>query len=174
MKIKTIETNEFLDIDDRTGLLIGEYNDENKTTIVLPSSKKNSSKFNGFIFGILSAACLAISNIFVKKAKLFSGSEQAMVRYGLQLILMIIVACHKGLNVLGQKEHRKLLVLRGCFGPVSLIAMHFALKFINPSDAIALKDSSIIIVPILARFLLKEKINITHIVSLLFTITGKI
>lgn len=137
------------------------------------SKKENGlKKFYGSMFGISSAITLSISYNLVKKAKLFSATDQTLIRYVFQMLLMLVVAKYKKVDFFGEKEHRKLLLLRGFSGTVALIGIYFSIKFIAPSDATALCQTLIIMVAILARIFLKEKFNITHIVSVLLTIIG--
>ena len=86
---------------------------------------------------------------------------------------MILIARCKKLNILGVKEHRKLLLIRGLFGFMGLLSLYFAVKLINPSDATALSNTKLIMLAILARLFLKEKFTTMHLFSLLFTIGGK-
>lgn len=129
-------------------------------------------EYSGLLLGLLSAFFLSMSNVFVKKAQLFSGTEQTAVRYTMQGILMLAIAWHKGLNLLGERGNRKMLVLRGVFGTFGLTTLHLAVKFINPSDAVALFHTNVIIVALIARFTLNEKFSIIHILAVFMAITG--
>jgi drug/metabolite transporter (DMT)-like permease len=94
------------------------------------------------------------------------------VRYALQLIVMAIIIKWKKFSLLGIKEHRKLLTLRGFFGFLGLMSLYFSVKLINPSDSTALSNTKLIILAVLARIFLKERFTTIHIFSLCLTIAG--
>jgi drug/metabolite transporter (DMT)-like permease len=74
----------------------------------------------------------------------------------------------------GQKEQRKLLIIRGLFGMSGLILLHFSIKLIDPSDSASLLHTNVIIISILARLLLGEKFTIAHIISIFATVAGNL
>ncbi len=110
--------------------------------------------------------------MLIKKSNLFNGSEQAVIRYTFQLMIMIIIACRTHNNLLGPKESRKILIVRGVLGMTYLLSLHFSVKLISPSDSVSLVHLNIVIVSLLARVFLSEKINLAHIVSLIMSMAG--
>lgn len=134
--------------------------------------KKISKKFIGFCIAVSSAFFLSLSNIFIRKAVMLNGSEQATFRYLLQLLVMLMIIFKNKLNPFGKKEDRIRLILRGICGMCALISLHFSVKFIDPSDSAALLHSKIVLVSILSRIFLKEKLNLAHLISILLTIIG--
>ena len=130
-------------------------------------------RFHGIFFSVISAICLSIYSTLIKKAKIFSGSEQACVQYVLRLIILITIARLKGLNIFGKREERKLLALRGLFGALTMIFMNFSLKLITPSDSVALMHTNIVFISIMARFFLKEKFSLMDFIILVLTVIGK-
>lgn len=101
-----------------------------------------------------------------------AGSDHLAVLFIITLFLMIIIICYNRDHMLGPKGQRLLLSVRGIIGVCALVFLYFALLFIPPSDLSAIANSSIIITAILARIFLKEKIGISHLFALLFTIFG--
>lgn len=132
--------------------------------------KKKFLKFHGFILGIVSAIFLSLSNIFMKAARITTGSEQVFVRYSVQAIVMGSIILWTKKTFFGPKESWKLLNLRGCLGAISLTALHFSVKLINPSDAGALINLHTVFVCFVARMILKEKINLAQVTSLIMSI----
>ena len=57
-------------------------------------------------------------------------------------------------------------------GTFGLLFFNISIKLINPSDAVALFFTNIIIVSVLARIIFKEKFTIAHIVALIAMIFG--
>lgn len=131
-----------------------------------------SRQYHGVFYGMLSAISLCCANVFVKKCQLTSGSDQAFVRYLIQAIAMSIAICHTGVCFLGPKGSRKFLVIRGTFGTIAMICLHFALKLINPSDATALLHLNTVLVTVFARVALKEKLSLAHLACLLLSALG--
>ena len=126
----------------------------------------------GIFISILSALTVALGGIFYKKAKTLSGSDNSLIRYVFQIITMFIILKYKNISIFGPKGQRLLLCARAFFGIFAVIATNFAIKYIDPSDNIALSHSNIIITAILARIFLKETFNFSHLISLLLTIGG--
>lgn len=143
-----------------------------KTEVKSSLSPAKHTVSKGSLIAILSACSLALSNVFIRKTQLFTGTEQVMVRYVLQTVIMLSIAGYKGFNILGAKKHRKLLFARGILGVCGLIGIHISIKFINPSDAISIVNTNVILVAIIARFVLKEKLSYVHFFAILTALIG--
>lgn len=138
----------------------------------ITTESQNFLKYHGFFFGMLSAFCLSLSSVFNKSAQLTTGSEQAFIRYIIQVLTMGIIIMFTKQTFLGPKELRNMLILRGSMSTLALLASHFALKLINPSDAVALLNLNTILLSIMARFILKEKMNLVHLICLILSMFG--
>ena len=126
----------------------------------------------GIIYAIGAAFLIALTNILVRKNKLFTGNENALVRYIMQLTIMLPLAIAKKQNIFGEKEQRLMLSLRGIFACIGLIAFYSSVSLINPSDATALFNCCILFVVFASRFILKEKLTLVHLIALFITFTG--
>ena len=151
-------------------------------------------KEKGIFLSILSALIVALGGIFYKKAKTISGniysyfnyiikttfylkclgSDDSLIRFFFQFQTMLIIIKYKKLSIFGPKEQRLLLFSRAFFSIFAVISTNFAIKYIDPSDNIALSHTNIIMTAIFARIFLKEKFNISHLISLLLTIGGSL
>ena len=104
----------------------------------------------------------------------FQAPEIALARYILQFFLMItIIKCNKS-NPLGPIKHRKLLIIRACFGTFGLIFYFFAFKILHPSDCLAIIQTSVIITSIFARIFLNERLTFAHLIAIALTSAGVI
>jgi uncharacterized membrane protein len=130
--------------------------------------------YYGILLALGSALFLALSGTFIKKARFLYASEQTFVRYLVQLLTMMLVMQHKKLNFLGDSDNkqRRLLAMRGIIGTVGLMCLHFSVKLIDPSDSVALFHTNVLIVAILSRFMLSEKLSIIQVAALMLTIVG--
>ena len=108
----------------------------------------------------------------MKAARITTGSEQVFVRYSIQAVVMGCIILYTKETFFGLKQSRKLLILRGSIGAISLIALHFSVKLINPSDAGALINLHTVFVCFIARIFLKEKINLAQVTSLVMSLFG--
>ena len=77
-------------------------------------------------------------------------------------------------NLFGTSENRKILIVYGVFAFLLIVFQLISIKFIDPSEAMALFQCQIVIVPIIARFILNEKFRIIFILSLIISILGVI
>ena len=50
---------------------------------------------------------------------------------------------YKGIDLLGPKQQRSILIKRGLLGAISLILVFYAIKLINPSDVSAIYNCNI-------------------------------
>jgi drug/metabolite transporter (DMT)-like permease len=145
--------------------------------VIEPMSSINKSKKSNYI-GVLLAfmSTLVVSGVpvFVKKALLFKAVEQSAIRYIVQFFVMLLVIAKNRLNPFGEAGNRRLLVLRGFFGMATLTCWYISLKFINPTDSIAISYTNVIIVFIFARFTLDEHFSIVHLIALFMAVSGKI
>ena len=130
------------------------------------------TRYHGLFFGTLSAFCLGLSNVLIKKATMFNASEQTTIRYALQMLLMFFVIIVNKKNFFGPPGSRKLLCLRGLLGMIGLTSIHYGIKLLGPADMVAIVKLNIVFVSIIARFTLKEKINVAHLVSLALSVVG--
>jgi drug/metabolite transporter (DMT)-like permease len=85
---------------------------------------------------------------------------------------MLVIIKYKKMSILGPKGKRLLLCGRAFFSIFAVISTNFAIKYIDPSDNIALSHTNIIFTALFARIFLKEKINFSHLIALLLTIGG--
>ena len=126
----------------------------------------------GIFFALLNALSSSLMNVFTKKANFFSGTDVATFRYTIQLIAMIIIGCCLKINLLGPKEIRISLLLIGILNTLCVMLIFLSLKLINPSESSALFSVNMAIIPIIARFYLKEKISIINLFALMFSMLG--
>jgi len=134
--------------------------------------KNKIKQLRGIIIGLVGAFFLSLSGILIKKTTIVTGSEQTIVRYLMQMFIMFIIAFYNKVNIFGKKDQRGLLLVRGCFGATAILSMSLSVKYIDPSDTQALHSTRLIMISILARVFLKEKLTIIHIVCIFLTIAG--
>lgn len=129
-------------------------------------------KYLGLFYAVVAAFSLAAGNVFLRKAQYFNGGQKAVVKYLVQLVSHLVVMVPLGRSLLGPEDSRADLVLQGFFSFILNVSTFYALSFINPTDLIPLRRINIILVAIASRFLFKEKLNLTHILAIILTITG--
>lgn len=151
--------------------LLSQDDDSNK---LKNESEKCSfiSKYKGMLMAFFSAFLTSIIVITIKKCYLYTGSEQLVIRYIIQGIIMYIISKYKKIKLLGPKKYRKLLVVRGMINNITMGCAYFSIALINPSDQSSIVQSSIIITALFGRIFLKEKLSIVHIFSLGLTVSG--
>lgn len=129
--------------------------------------------FKGYFYGLCMAFCMSMSLIFIKLGYTLEGSEHAVIRYSIQLVLMGIVVKYKGINYFKyEMSVLKWLIARGLIGSTTIIIGLFAVGLLDPSDVSTLTNLTIITTAIIARFILKEKLSLVHFLAALLSITG--
>ena len=170
---KADQTNTLLNKDD--GSPKTEVSDKSQENSCISGYIKSKLvRFQGLFTALLGAFFLSLSGILNRKARFVTGSEQSAIRYSMQFFIILFIAYRNKINIFGPKEQRRLLAIRGCCGAFAFISLGFSLKYIDPSDTQALFNTRIIIIALLARIFLKEKLTIIHIVCLVLTICGVI
>ena len=101
-----------------------------------------------------------------------TGSEQIIVRYIMQLTLMLITAYYNKVNIFGLREHRKRLLACGTALALAGISLNLSVKYIDPSDTEALHSTRLVMISVLARIFLREKLTIVDILCLMLTVVG--
>jgi drug/metabolite transporter (DMT)-like permease len=128
--------------------------------------------WRGVIFALVGAFFFALTSVLLRKCQLLSSSEQALIRFLIQLIVNWPIAIKKKYNILGLKGQRQMLSVRSFIGTVSLMSKYASVKFITPSDASALFNCFVIFVAVFSRIFLKEKLTIVHLIGISITILG--
>lgn len=129
-------------------------------------------KQRGIFYSLAAALFISFSGILTKYCTYFNGSEITAIRYFFQFVVMFLIAIYKKEKLFGEVEQRKILIFRALFGTIGLLVITLSFKLIDPSDTISLVNSSIIIVSVMSRVILKEKYTICHLLALTMTFIG--
>ncbi|CAF0945996.1 unnamed protein product [Brachionus calyciflorus] len=167
---KTLE-NHLLNKEKNLNVEILEIQNEQRPSIKI---KDRILRQRGILYALSAAFFISLSGAITKYCYYFNGSEITTVRYLIQLIIMFIIGVYRKENLLGESGQRKILFLRAVFGTVGLLLITISFKMIDPSDSISLVNCSILIVAILSRLILKEKLTLCHLVALTMTSIGVI
>jgi uncharacterized membrane protein len=126
----------------------------------------------GYIFGLMFAVCSCLANVLIKMSPSLNGSNHAVMRYLVQLAMMVYFIQKNNLNILGPKAQRKLLIIRGLAGCSAVMISFFSIKYLDLSDVETLTNSCVLITALLSRIFLKEKLTVCHLAALALTIFG--
>ena len=126
----------------------------------------------GFTCAILSSTLLVASNLLIKITTILNGFEQCLIRYLLQLVVLLVIALYNKMSLLGTQEQRKYLILRGIFGAFTLGSLYVSLTLVKPSDTTSLFGCNVIFIAIVSRIYLKEKFTIVHVLALILIVFG--
>jgi drug/metabolite transporter (DMT)-like permease len=103
---------------------------------------------------------------------MLSVADISLVTYMVWFLINFIIAKHNNKDLLGPKKQRKLLLLRGGFGLLSLLCNYAALKFIDPADHVSIAQSNLIVIAIIARIYLNEMLTVAHLMASVLTLCG--
>ena len=126
----------------------------------------------GYLFGILFALSMCMSNILVKMSPRLDGSDLSAIRYLIQLFVMFFFIKKNRLDYLGPRKQRSLLVARGVVGCAAVIISFFSIRYMDVSDVETLNNSCVLITAIIARLVLNEKLSMAHVVAVVLNVTG--
>jgi drug/metabolite transporter (DMT)-like permease len=127
------------------------------------------------IFALFAAVLFSSSNMFIKMGFLLNAADHLVINFTVSGVMMCIIMKVKNINMNGPLIMGLpicLLVLRSILGVFGLFFLYFSLLLIPPSDVSACGHSSIIFTAILSKIILKEKLSISHMFALIFTLIG--
>lgn len=131
-----------------------------------------SSRVKGIMYIIASAFGFALMSACVKLAGDLPNFQKVFFRNLVSAVVALyLIIKHKG-SLVGKKENRKLLILRSIFGTLGVILNFYAIDKLVLSDANMLNKLSPFLVVILCAIFLKEKINMTQIISIIIAFIG--
>lgn len=133
-------------------------------------SQKNNLLSSGIINILICAFYYSLVNVFVKKLSNLPSSEVALFRAAISLVI-----CYyhiKRLNLSPWGNNKKLLLLRGTFGTISLILFFFTLQNMPLATAVTLQYLSSIFSTLLGGFILKESTNAIQWLFLIISFVG--
>ena len=128
--------------------------------------------FCGFILTVASICLSVLSDLLVKKDAFFNSFESAFIRFTIQLVLLMLIAQYKRLNLLGPSKARKILLFRGIVGSIGLSCKFTAIKFLTPSDMKSFHSSRIIFGVLLGRIFMKERVGTVQLFAMFLILAG--
>lgn len=134
---------------------------------------KISSKYRGIFFIMLSAFCFACMSVCVRLAGDVPTIQKSFFRNAVALTVAFVILLREKKGFFPQNAHNwPLLLLRSTFGTIGLLANFYAVDHLMLSDASMLNKMSPFFAVIASYFLLKEKLSLVQIFSLVGAFTG--
>jgi drug/metabolite transporter (DMT)-like permease len=121
---------------------------------------------------LLSTLLFTALNILVKYLPGVPTSELVLFRGLVSLSICYVFLKRMGISPWG--KNKKLLILRGFFGTLSLFCMFYSLQHMPIAMAMTFSNMSPLFTVIIAHFFLKEKVHPLHVVFLLLAFGGVI
>ena len=126
----------------------------------------------GIIYIIISAFGFAMMSAFVKLAGDLPAFEKTFFRNLVSAIVAFILVIKNKQRLFGEKENRKLLIVRSLFGTAGIVFNFYAIDHLILSDSNMLNKLSPFFVIIFSALFLKEKINLKQIIGLILAFIG--
>jgi drug/metabolite transporter (DMT)-like permease len=108
----------------------------------------------------------------MKKSVLLNPFDQQIILFSVAGLIVSIFIFSAKKDLLGPKKTRKLLCCRGLLASLGYTCLIVSLKMISPANCSTVSNVGILLTAILSRFILKEKLSISHIIALVLTILG--
>ena len=124
----------------------------------------------GISYILIATFSFAIMNVLAKELSSFHPLQVVFFRAFGTFVLIFPYMLYKGIPILG--THRKLLLIRGVVGVISLAAFFITIQRIPLGSAISIRYLGPIFGAIMAFMFLKEKINWMQWLSFLIAFTG--
>lgn len=130
------------------------------------------NKNKAIFYMILSAFAFTVMQVFIKLAINIPVFEKVFFRNFIGLIVTIVILKRNRLSVLGQKENRKLLWIRGLLGVGGVVAYFYSASYLPMADAAIINKTNPFFVTLFAWWFLKEKLSRVQIPALIITFIG--
>ena len=130
------------------------------------------SKYKGIMYIIASAFCFALMNAFIRLAGDLPSIQKAFFRNAVALVFAYIIIRRDHVKIGWNKGDGKYLFLRAFFGTLGIICNFYAVDHLVLSDASMLNKMSPFFAIIFSYLILRERINIVQLFSVVIAFTG--
>lgn len=131
-----------------------------------------SDRNKGIVFIILSAFGFAMMSAFIKLSGDLPSIQKTFFRNLVSCIIAFSLILKYKENAFGNKENRKILILRSIFGTLGIILNFYAIDRLVLSDANMLNKLSPFFVIIFSAIFLKEKIKSNQAIAVIIAFIG--
>lgn len=132
----------------------------------------NFAKYSGIIYSLLASVYLTSAYYLIKLGKILNVSDMGAINFVSTIICCFICALVLRRNPFGETKNRILLILRGLSGSIGLVLTFFSIEFMNYGDSTVIRNISPVITALFARIFLKERLNVSHLLALIVSISG--
>ena len=136
------------------------------------SKREKNSVYKGLLLAMLSGVFYSTAAVIVKQMKNIYPGQLAMYRFIAILAFSFPEAVKCQENLLGPKDLRFLLFLRGIFGATNLFLNFLAFRYLPLGEAAVIIFSVPVFVTVAARIFLKEPCGIFQSVTVFITVVG--
>lgn len=133
-----------------------------------------TNKNKGIFFIILSALGFAFMSLFVKLSGDIPSMQKSFFRNLVSLCFAFYIIKKSKIGFKIKKENLLGLILRSTFGTLGIIFNYYAIENLILSDATMLNKLAPFFVIIFSFFILKEKIKLWQIISILIAFLGSL
>ena len=131
-----------------------------------------SDRNKGIVFIILSAFGFAMMSAFIKLSGDLPSIQKTFFRNLVSCIIAFSLILKYKESAFGNKENRKILILRSIFGTLGIILNFYAIDRLVLSDANMLNKLSPFFVIIFSAIFLKEKIKSNQAIAVIIAFIG--
>ncbi|WP_317367845.1 DMT family transporter [uncultured Tyzzerella sp.] len=133
-----------------------------------------TNKNKGIFFIILSALGFALMSLFVKLSGDLPSMQKSFFRNLVSLIFAFFIIKKSNIGFKCKRENILPLVLRASFGTLGIIFNYYSIQNLILSDATMLNKLAPFFVIIFSFFILKEKIKLWQVLSILIAFLGSL
>ena len=133
-----------------------------------------TNKTKGIFYILLSAACFAVMNTFVRLSGDLPSIQKSFFRNLIALIVAAIILKRSKAGFSFKKENLPLFLLRATCGTIGILCNFYAIDHLALSDASMLNKMSPFFVIIFSYLCLKEKINLVQALAVMGAFIGSL
>lgn len=133
-----------------------------------------SNLSKGIIAMLISAFAFTIMGVCLKLSGDLPTIQKSIFRNAIAAILSGYLVWHYGVSFWGQRQNRKNLILRSCFGLVGIVFSFYSIDHLVLSDADMIMKLSPFILILLSAIILQEKISARQLQMCIIAFIGLI
>ncbi|XP_003744041.1 solute carrier family 35 member G1-like [Galendromus occidentalis] len=130
------------------------------------------SLYRGLLFASISSLFFSLCSVIVKKLHYIHPAQLACLRFVGIFVFTLPCVIYRQQPLLGPRDVRWMLIMRGIAGSTSLYLRFYALRYLPIADASVIIFSVPVFVAVMAKVFLKEPCSVFHWISVMATLFG--
>lgn len=141
-------------------------------TVVQQSQPVIFRPFLGLLLACLHSTFNQLTSVIIKKLPYINPCQLSLIRHAGIFVGILPIAVYHTDQILGERKHRFLLLLRGFFGATGFYFQIMAYSYLPLAEASIVMSTLPLVTAVIARIILRESYGLVQCISLILTVNG--